>query len=459
MAGRWMQSTAARLRHRADAPARDGRLVRGQRGVALIMVLLITTLLSAVAADLKNESQVNLQAAANSRDALQSYFNARSALELELFLLRYQAMIQDSFGKLLPMPLFELSGMLVSSDTLKGIVDKDGVLPDQDGEEEAERAAPPEASEEALRALGEDFVNFNGSFFIEEVVDENRKLNLNLNGGTGFGVRSQNLLHGLIWAAIEDEKYDPLFEELGESHDPRQNRIDIIANISDWMDGDELVDPVAIVTGDNVAGSTAEDTNYDHLPYKAKYKPKDGMMNSLAELRMVPYVNDAFMRLFSDQFTVWGDRAAVSMKTASDRMLHTIINYLVPGPADIDFEAKYKQFLEYRARDMALAGGLLQINSGLFKSWMSEADLEYDSALLSQLEKKKVLRYDDEPNIYRISAVGTANDASVRITAVWRPVGNTPGEFLYWREDLDHGPEDPRRRPRQLVREGGAARV
>ncbi|NJK88597.1 MAG: hypothetical protein HC923_03805, partial [Myxococcales bacterium] len=92
-----------------------------RRGIALIMVLVITTIMAAVTTDLENSTQVNLKAAANARDQLQAHFHARSALELELFVLRFQSQIQGTLGQFLPIPLFELSGTLVSADTLKGI--------------------------------------------------------------------------------------------------------------------------------------------------------------------------------------------------------------------------------------------------------------------------------------------------------------------------------------------------
>ena len=103
-------------------------------------------------------------------------------------------------------------------------------------------------------------------------------------------------------AVFDDPKYDILFETLGDSRDPLRNRIEMIANITDWIDANRDVDTVCILTQDQSNSSVAEDTRYDRLPYNVQYKPKNGMMNSMEELRMVPYVNDAFMRLFSKYF-------------------------------------------------------------------------------------------------------------------------------------------------------------
>src|SRR5688572_10997728 len=228
-----------------------------ERGIALIMVMVITTVLSAIAADLKNESQVNLRAAANARDELQAHFHARSALELELFILKFQNMLKSTIGQFIPIPLFELSGFLVSSDTLKGVLNRDASPKDE----------PAKKSDRAFQ-FDAPFGDFQGSFWIEEIVDENRKINLHGN----FGVGCENFLHLLIAAVFDDPKYDVLFETLGDTRDPIRNRIELIANITDWIDGDDNVDTVCILTKDSSLSNVSEDTRNDHLPYNVSYK-------------------------------------------------------------------------------------------------------------------------------------------------------------------------------------------
>ena len=109
---RWSSSTArARrgrtLRSRGGLPLMfvpEGAVRRPKRGVALVMVLVLTTVLGALAADLQNEASVNLQLSANARDQLQAELHAKSALELELFLLRFQAILKNSLASFIPIP-------------------------------------------------------------------------------------------------------------------------------------------------------------------------------------------------------------------------------------------------------------------------------------------------------------------------------------------------------------------
>ncbi len=427
---RWLdyiyQPMSARTRRPARSPVRVSSKLQSRknpavnrRGVALVMVMVITTVLAALAADLENEAQVNLRAAANSRDNLQAHFHARSALELELFLLRFQNTVSSNpvVANLLPVPLFEMSGFLVSSDTIKGIVDRDRTPSDaaiiDDDETDEDRP----------------FGDFAGSFWIESISNEQTKINLNGN----YGVGAQNVMPRLMAAIFSHPKYDALFERMGDSRDPRRNRIEIIANIIDWTDANETIDPVTALTGDSV-GSTAEDARYNNLPYNAYYKPKDGMYNSLAELRMVPMVNDAFMQLFAEKFTVWGDRNTISLKNPSPQQLRDLVFPTFVNPATTPGYAGYfEKFMEAYTTLTALSGGMNKFNKETLRSLLDQAEVPYDRTTFDEVVKG--FDFESEPNIYRITAVGRVNDASTRLTVVWRPVGNGPGEFKYWREE------------------------
>lgn len=390
-----------------------------ERGVALIMVMVITTVLAAIAADLENATQVNVRAAANARDELQAQLHARSAIELELFVLRFQSMIKGAIGNFLPIPLFELSGVLVSSDTMKGLLDRD---PDRGAEDDNKKGS---------YALNQPFGDFHGSFWIEEVVDENRKINLN---SDGFGVGCQNFLPLLMAAVFDDPKYDVLFENIGDSRDPVRNRLEIIANIMDWVDGNDTVDTVCMITGDTSNSGPSEDTRYNRLPYNAQYNPKNGMFDSVEELRMVPGVNDAFMRLFSRYFTVWSDGAGISMQTADPWMIQAVIRAIQitpPQPGDVEKLAKFEA---ERSLMMAMPPPLNKLSLPVFKQLLVTAQIPFDEQRLTQLEQKKLIRFDDISSVYRITAVGRVNDASSKITLVWRD-NRALGEIYYWREE------------------------
>jgi len=398
---------------------RRGRSER--RGVALVMVLVITTIMGAVAADLENSAQVNLKAAANARDQFQAHLHARSALELELFVLRFQSQVKTTLAQFIPIPLFELSGVLVSADTLKGI------FTEEDKREELERMAA--AEDDDPFGLGEEFGDFRGTFWIEEVVDENRKIDIN---STSFGVGCQNLMHLMLGAVFDDPKYDVLFENLGESRDPIRNRVEIISSISDWTDGNETVDSVCIITGDDSQTGSAEIGRYRNLPYNAQYEPKNGMFNSLAELRMIPHVNDAFMRIFSKYLTVWGSGEGINMLTAEPWMYQAVIRSVMDRPWVPQDVERFLEFETQKALLMAVPGA--QVQPAMMLELLRASGFPINEARFNELVQRNVLRFEDVASVFRITAIGQVGDATSRLTVVWRD-NRAQGELRYWRED------------------------
>lgn len=409
-------------RRRQEPRRRRPRGRAPRRGVALVMVLVITTIMGAVAADLENSAQVNLKAAANARDQLQAHFHARSALELELFVLRFQSQVKSTLAQFIPVPLFELSGILVSADTLKGI------FSEEDKEEELERLASLE--EDDPFGLSEEFGDFRGTFWIEEVVDENRKIDVN---SSSFGVGCQNLMHLMLGAVFDDPKYDILFENLGESRDPIRNRVEIISAITDWTDGNETIDSVCIITGDDSQTGASEEGRYRNLPYNARYEPKNGMFNSLAELRMVPHINDAFMRIFGKYITVWGSgTAGINMLTAEPWMYQAVIRSVMDRPWVPQDVERFQEFETQKALLMAVPGA--QITAPAMLELLRVTGFPVNEARYNELVQRNVLRFEDVASVFRITAVGQVGEATSRLTVVWRD-NRAQGELRYWRED------------------------
>src|SRR5688572_865028 len=72
-----------------------------QRGVALLMVLILIAMLGAVVADFQFNSRVDLQLAINARDELQAEYNALTALRMRAMLLKHSRMLQRVIDSLL----------------------------------------------------------------------------------------------------------------------------------------------------------------------------------------------------------------------------------------------------------------------------------------------------------------------------------------------------------------------
>ncbi|MCC7383568.1 MAG: general secretion pathway protein GspK [Deltaproteobacteria bacterium] len=396
-------------------PPREPRA--GRRGVALVMVLVLTTVLAAMASDLQNEASVSLQLSANARDQLQAEMHAQSAIELELFLLRFQSLIKSSLGNFVPIPLFELSTFLVSSDTMKGLL--------------TEREDTP--SDERKRsnwAADQTFGDFQGSFWIDEVVDENRKININKPPLT----QCLNMVHVVLAGLFDDPDYDPLFERLGDTKDPIRNRLELIANITDWVDGNRELDTVCTLSGDTTQSTTPEDMRYNHLPYNANYKPKNGQFSSLAELRLVPGVNDAFMRIFGQHLTVWTDDTGINLNTADPIIIQAVVRALTRGGPQPGDKERFAKFMEEYTLMKLLPPPMNKLSKPVFLQLLEASAIKIDAAMLDQLERQRAIRFDDTSNVYRIKAVGRVGESVSSVVVVWRDDGGN-GEIRYWREE------------------------
>jgi len=148
----------------------------------------------------------------------------------------------------------------------------------------------------------------------------------------------------------------------------------------------------------------------------------------------VPGVNDAFMRLFSRYFTVWSDTAGISMQTADPWMIQAVIRAIQIGPPQPGDAEKFQKFEQERALMMAMPPPLNKLSMPVFKQLLQAAQIPFDDAKLTQLDQKKFIRFDDISSVYRITAVGRVNDASSKITIVWRD-NRAQGEIYYWREE------------------------
>ena len=70
------------------APMAVGRRDPRQRGVALLMVLLLLALLGSVVADFQYNSRIDLPLALTARDEVQAEYNALAALKVRAMLLK-----------------------------------------------------------------------------------------------------------------------------------------------------------------------------------------------------------------------------------------------------------------------------------------------------------------------------------------------------------------------------------
>jgi type II secretory pathway component PulK len=280
-----------------DRPARSPfERDRHPRGVALLISLITITLLAASVVEFAYSNRVNLALASNERDKLKSYFLAKSAVNLSRLLLSFQFALQDEsrqtdddmgrlIGRAMRRSNFQMHQYI---DLLMG--------PFNSGKIESPIGGIN------LRDTGvEGFGDFTGEMEVQVIPEDGR---LNLNAFARPRIDETELR--AFCAMILDAQYDPIFEQEDPATGETLDRALVMQRIIDHIDPDEegtLVGPDC-----TIQGRSGDETR----PYRAledddgmRVQPRNAKLTHVAELNQVPGITPAFMRAFSQQFTVY----------------------------------------------------------------------------------------------------------------------------------------------------------
>ncbi|MCB9638039.1 MAG: general secretion pathway protein GspK [Myxococcales bacterium] len=268
------------------------------QGLALLMVLSLLVLATTLTLELQYDARVQLQMAANSRDALRAEYLAKSALEFTHLLLSFEhkfrkikgtfkAGIKQLLGSRPEMAMllnrFQLWSLVpVNSDLIKSIAGGAyGRAKRKEGDETKGRSS----DQGQLYPFGD----FSGRFSAS-LTDESAKINLN----HFYNAREAAVLRKQLEAIFAPPRYNPLFEN-PRADGTRITRQEQISAIQDWIDPDNRVAGEA---------SNSEDTKYR---YDEKgYYTKNSYLDSVKELRLIYGVDDIFYQTFGHLFTVYG---------------------------------------------------------------------------------------------------------------------------------------------------------
>ncbi len=303
-------STGSLLRERLAARRRR----RGQRGVALIMVLGTLTVLTVMLTEFQDETSAELGSAMSARDSVRAEYAARSAVNLTRLLIAAEPTIRQSVALLFmamggpppQIPVWEYSDAVL------------GAFGDSEGSSAFQGITGLNLAEG--RNLGME----NAGFRIQ-VVDEDSKINLNLAAHPG----SQQKISEQILGLFGNDPLDPMFDKLDDQGN-LADRATICAALIDWADPDEKLeacDPRAA----EQQQTGAEDGYYQLL--SKPYQRKNAGFDSLEELHLVRGVtDDLYDRFFVPDpdepsrrnVTVWG-QGPINVNTANPGTLLALI--------------------------------------------------------------------------------------------------------------------------------------
>lgn len=288
----------------SGAPAQ----VRGQMGIAVLMVLICLAMLAPLTASFNYQSRVDWQSAINVRDEVAARQIQRGSMQLSLLLFEIQRMVfnqkqfRDFMGN---WDITQVAPYLMS------------VFGTPDGAEGLGALAGVDTS-----AFGE--LAIEGGSFEYRVYAESGKINVNClakqakkgarNNPAGRTVES---LEALMLPTI----YNPLFEE--EKADGQfYTRTQILQGMADYIDDDTLgFDLVKL-------RSTSGTERYRYSELHDPYQSRNGYLDSVEELHLVEGIDDDWMAAFGHELTTYGE-CKVNINFASAEQIALVIRHSV----------------------------------------------------------------------------------------------------------------------------------
>ncbi|WP_242355903.1 type II secretion system protein GspK [Anaeromyxobacter sp. SG64] len=428
---------------RARTTAGRGRPGGGERGAALLVVIVSVAILTALAANLAYESRVSLEIAANARDELRATYLAKSGVALSRMVLGFQQQLDDAAGAACgllgqglpgartpagqqqrpgganppaaacPRPQI-WSAVPVSSTLVQSLFGGAGQ------EAPAAGASPAGAAGGARPPAA--FGGFEGAFEAK-IEDEGRKVNAQLDAREISGPARMQV-QGL-YQLICDPRFDRIFER-EDANGVRTSRQDLIVHLRDWIDDDKVSS--SLVAGFPGAACLMEagdppfepgfgDENFPYDKGEDRYRAKNARLDSIEELYLVAGVSDVFMAAFGDRLTVYLPvEAPRNVNTLDRRDLVELARLIADPPSqpfllDPEFGAK----LQKAIADLTL-NGLMTITPLQFAEIVRGLQVSVNTAALSPSSGKQFLT--DRSYVFRIRSAGTAGAVTKSVDAV-----------------------------------------
>ncbi|WP_242346927.1 type II secretion system protein GspK [Anaeromyxobacter terrae] len=438
------------MRARTTA-VRGGR--GGERGAALLVVIVSVAILTALAANLAYESRVSLEIAANARDELRATYLAKSGVALSRMVLGFQQQIDDAAGAACGL----LGQGLPGARNPPGAPQRPGGQPGGAAQPAAacprpqiwnavpvssvlvqslfgggEAAAAPAGAARAAAtpagaaAGGERtraaFGEFDGAFEAK-IEDEGRKVNAQLDARAVSGPARMQVLG--LYQLICDPRWDRIFER-EDANRVRTSRQDLIVHLRDWIDDDKVSSSLVasfpgaaclMEPGDPPFEPGFGDENFPYDKGEDRYRAKNARLDSIEELYLVAGVSDVFMAAFGDRLTVYLPvEAPRNVNTSDRRDLVELARLLADPPAqpvllDPEFGAKLQQAIADQTTN-----GLMTITPLQFAATVEALGVRVNTAALSPTSGKQFLT--DRSYVFRIRSTGTAGAVTKSVDAV-----------------------------------------
>jgi len=423
---------------------RCGARPRRERGAALLVVLLVVAVLTALAVDLAYGTRVSLQIAVNARDELRATYQARSAVSLARLVLHFQQQL-DGAANVSAQAMARMAGgaqpatpqsfsfrlweaVPVDSSVASMFL---GARPREPVRKEAEPAAKPGAPAPGPGDAGEAFQ--------ARIEDEERKVNVAQLAGLS-AMAGPQLQRFLLTA--RDPRYDVLFDR-EDANGGRFSRRDVAAALKDWVDEDGTTSAV----GSNPAQPFEDAFGDENLAYdrgEERYRAKNARFDSLDELYLLSGISDAFMAAFGDQLTVYPDVNAPTNVNNADPDQQTVNILLMSDPPGIPqpalLDPAFAQKLDAALR-LARPLPFMTLSVPQFAGILQALGIRVQPVFLQAQSTDSRNPFGSRSSTFTVRATGRAGPVEKDIEAVVAmdgragPLAQDLGRIIHWRED------------------------
>lgn len=404
---------------------KNGRVITDQlptkpRGVALILVLVSLAFMGAAVGELSYNQFVLYRLAIYERDAAQAESLAAGGLNLaRLFLVvqdKLQAYLVNMAELGTPLPEYAIWNLLpldshylrlFASGQLAGIL---GVVPTEQGAQGLSKkpetfAAPPGG-----------YGGFQGEVTIK-IHDEESKISVSKFAST-TSQPQRNAIRKLIYAYLQPQEYDYLFEGKSSSNGAK-DRQTLIANIFSYLDEQgKAIDPY----GEDASwGRTGSGTKTS--AYRNGVKPKNAYFDSFEEMRLVPGMTDEIMDVLNEGLTSYGEGGKINFYTAGDDVLEAALRYCTVDQTDTRLFEK-KSLAEFvGAWNNYKKAGQGPVSPVAFMKFIESKGLVLNKTLCGEL-------LDNKSANFRITSTATVGEVTRKLTLIARIAGIA--EELYY---------------------------
>ncbi len=402
----WWADARAVAEALEGVPRTGGAQRRRSRGVALLMVLLMVSIMGAYATQFSYDTRVSLHIATNVEQQVQAYYHARSAIEIATLVIKARSLIAKVAGALgvrganiqvWPYAcrfaeIYNTGKLDLFGKELLDLSDQPGIGVSKGGFE-----CTADAEDGKLN------VNFI------ETPQAQRTLVRHL----------FNLLQG------------PHPEGVGLTREDR-DKLETVLNIIDWVDPDD----VRLDLDQNlnpVPAGGPEDALYSDVDYE----PKNAKFDSVDEVRLVEGMDDETFCQLRNRITVYSTEKINVNSADLDLLVALLCEYMTPQAQAV--------LCTGGLGDVALVqvAGLIEqcrnLRKALFMPFSARSFLQFLRGLGSmagidlQLRERELQQVLGESSrVIRIEATGTMGNTERHITAI---IDTGTGKTVYWREE------------------------